>query len=98
MRALLYIGFSFTVSLLCSCVDKPAYTFVNEGNPLFRDMYTSQPAPLVAADGRLYVYCGHDEQYDDKPGYEGKYGYNITEWLCYSTADMKTWTSHGVVM
>lgn len=97
MKELLYIGFSFTVSLLCSCVDKPAYTFVNEGNPLFRDMYTSQPAPLVAADGRLYVYCGHDEQYDDKPGYEGKYGYNITEWLCYSTTDMQNWTAHGAI-
>ena len=26
------------------------------------------------------------------------YGFNITEWLCYSTEDMKTWKSHGAVM
>ena len=73
-------------------------TFVYESNPLVRDCYTADPAPMVASDGRLYLFCGHDELYDDKPGYEGKYGFNITEWLCYSTADMKTWISHGVVM
>lgn len=73
-------------------------TFVFEGNPLVRDCYTADPAPMVASDGRLYVYCGHDECFEDKPGYEGKYGFNITEWLCYSTEDMVTWTDHGVIM
>ncbi len=38
------------------------------------------------------------ETWKDIPGYEGKYGFNITEWLCYSTEDMKMWTDHGVVM
>ena len=73
-------------------------TFVYEGNPLVRDKYTADPAPMVGSDGRLYVYCGHDECFEDRPGYEGKYGFNITEWLCYSTEDMKVWTDHGVVM
>ena len=73
-------------------------TFTFEGNPLVRDCYTADPAPMVASDGRLYVYCGHDECFEDKPGYEGKYGFNITEWLCYSTEDMVTWTAHGVIM
>lgn len=73
-------------------------TFTFEGNPLVRDCYTADPAPIVASDGRLYVYCGHDECFEDKPGYEGKYGFNITEWLCYSTEDMVTWTDHGVIM
>lgn len=73
-------------------------TFVFEGNPLVRDCYTADPAPMVSSDGRLYVYCGHDECFEDKPGYEGKYGFNITEWLCYSTEDMVTWTDHGVIM
>ena len=87
--------------LAASCGPKPAAgpgTFAYEGNPLVRDCYTADPAPMLASDGRLYLFCGHDEQFDDRPGYEGKYGFNITEWLCYSTADMKTWTSHGVVM
>ena len=66
-----------------ACAPKPAEpgTFVFEGNPLIRDCYTADPAPMVASDGRLYLFCGHDEQFDDKPGYEGKYGFNITEWL-----------------
>ena len=36
-------------------------TFKNQGNPLFRDCYTADPAPMVASDGRLYLFCGHDE-------------------------------------
>ena len=86
--------------LAAACTPKtpPAGSFVYEGNPLVRDCYTADPAPMVASDGRLYLFCGHDEQFDDKPGYEGKYGFNITEWLCYSTEDMKTWTSHGAIM
>lgn len=73
-------------------------TFTSKGNPLFRDCYTADPAPMVASDGRLYVFCGHDQQFDDKPGFEGQYGFNITDWLCYSTDDMKHWTAHGTVM
>ena len=73
-------------------------TFRNRGNPLFRDAFTADPAPMVASDGRLYVFCGHDQQFDDKPGYEGKGGYNLTEWLCYSTSDMQNWTIHGAVL
>ena len=86
--------------LLVSCNgnQEKSTTFQNQGNPLFRDAFTADPAPLVASDGRLYVFCGHDEQFDDLPGYEGKDGYNITEWLCYSTADMQNWTAHGAVL
>ena len=87
------------VLLLAGCKQAPAEkTFTFEGNPLVRDCYTADPAPMVSTDGRLYVYCGHDECFEDKPGYEGKYGFNITEWLCYSTEDMVTWTDHGVIM
>lgn len=73
-------------------------TFKSKGNPLFRDVYTADPAPMVASDGRLYLYCGHDECFEDSVGYEGQYGFNITEWLCYSTNDMKRWKSHGAIM
>ena len=85
--------------ILAACGQEASQkTFVFEGNPLVRDCYTADPAPMVSSDGRLYVYCGHDECFEDKPGYEGKYGFNITEWLCYSTEDMVTWTDHGVIM
>jgi len=59
-------------------------------NPLFRDAFTADPAPLVVGD-TLYLYVGHDEA-------SGKQMFNITEWLCYSTKDMKHWTPHGSVL
>ena len=91
--------FVIAVLGLSSCAQEvERKTFVNVGNPLVRDNYTADPAPMVASDGRLYVFCGHDECFEDRPGYEGNYGFNITEWLCYSTEDMHTWTDHGVAM
>ena len=51
---------------LASCVTEPieapaaAPVIVNQGNPLFRDRYTADPAPLVVGD-TLYLYVGHDE-------------------------------------
>ena len=97
MKRLLFV--SVMALILAACGQEASQkTFVFEGNPLVRDCYTADPAPMVSSDGRLYVYCGHDECFEDKPGYEGKYGFNITEWLCYSTEDMVTWTDHGVIM
>jgi len=64
--------------------------FKLEGNPIFRDAFTADPAPLVVGD-TLYVYVGHDEAKEGQT-------YNITEWLCYSTKDMKNWTAHGSVL
>ncbi|MDQ8203498.1 glycoside hydrolase family 43 protein [Pelagicoccus sp. SDUM812003] len=61
-----------------------------QSNPILRDVWTADPAPLVVGD-TLYVYVGHDE------AKEGEM-FNITEWLCYSTKDMKTWTAHGSIM
>lgn len=72
-------------------------TFQNVGNPLIRSVYTTHPATMVV-DDRLFVLTGHDEFYEDKPGHEGKYGYNVTEWMMFSTTDMQTWTDHGVVL
>lgn len=63
---------------------------VNQGNPLFRDLYTADPAPLVVGD-TLYLYVGHDEARGDQL-------FNITEWLAYSTKDLQTWTAHGPIM
>ncbi|MCW8126550.1 glycoside hydrolase family 43 protein [Microbulbifer halophilus] len=59
-------------------------------NPIFRNIFTADPAPLVVGD-TLYVYVGHDE------AGEGQV-FNITEWVVYSTTDMKNWTFHGSVM
>lgn len=72
-------------------------TFVFAGNPLVRDKFTADPAPMVH-DGRLYLYVGHDEFYEGQDSASGGKEFNITEWLCYSTDDMKNWTDHGAVL
>lgn len=59
-------------------------------NPIFTDAFTADPAALVVGD-TVYVYVGHDTA--------GPGGwFNMPEWLCYSTKDMKTWTAHGPVL
>lgn len=87
--------------LLASCAKQPTASslpvFQNQGNPLFRNAFTADPATLVVGD-TLYVFCGHDECFPDSAGYEGMYGFNITEWLLYSTTDMQSWTYHGPVL
>jgi beta-xylosidase len=59
-------------------------------NPIIRDKFTADPAPLVVGD-HLYLYVGHDEAQRDEM-------FNMREWLVYSTTDMKHWTDHGPIM
>ena len=59
-------------------------------NPIIRDRFTADPAPLVVGD-TLYLYVGHDEAQRDEM-------FNLREWLVYSTKDMRTWTSHAPIM
>jgi len=87
------------ILLLMGCVQQQPQlpTFSNTGNPLIRDKFTADPAPLVH-DGTLYLYVGHDEYYEGQDTARGGKEFNITEWLCYSTKDMQTWTDHGAVL
>jgi arabinoxylan arabinofuranohydrolase len=59
-------------------------------NPIVRDKFTADPAPLVVGD-RLYLYVGHDQAQRDEM-------FNMREWLVYSTTDMQRWTDHGPIM
>ncbi|MBC7391606.1 MAG: glycoside hydrolase, partial [Opitutaceae bacterium] len=67
---------------------------VSEGqtgtNPIYKDAFTADPSPFLY-NGVMYVYVGHDEAYNGEAT-------RMTEWLCYSTTDMKNWTNHGAVM
>lgn len=63
-------------------------------NPIFKDAFTADPAPLIYKD-TVYVYVGHDDGPDQGQGADI---YNIIAWRCYSSKDMKTWTSHGDVL
>lgn len=57
------------------------------GNPLFTHKYTADPAALVVGD-TFYLYAGQDTG-------DGK-GYNMPNWLVFSSKDMKTWTEHPI--
>lgn len=59
-------------------------------NPILRDTFTADPAPLVVGN-TVYLYVGHDQ------AKEGEL-FNMTDWLCYSSQDMKHWKAHGSIM
>jgi arabinoxylan arabinofuranohydrolase len=59
-------------------------------NPIVRDVFAADPSPLVVGD-TVYLYVGHDNA-------KGREMFTMPEWLCYSSKDMKSWTSHGTVL
>jgi len=65
-------------------------TLLASTNPIIRDRFTADPAPLVYGD-TVYLYVGHDE------AKEGEM-FSMWEWLCYSSKDVKNWTYHGPIM
>lgn len=84
--------------LITGCVQRDRQTtFQHSGNPLIKDKFTADPAPMVHK-GTLYLYVGHDEYYAGQDSASGGREFNITEWLCYSTKDMQRWTDHGSVL
>ena len=50
--------------------------------------YTADPAPYVHGD-TVYLYTTHDE--------DGADGFEMFDWLCYTSTDMVNWTDHGAV-
>src|SRR5438045_387658 len=61
--------------------------FIAQGNPIIRHKFTADPAAMVYKD-KVYLYTGHDVAPEKRNGYE------MHEWLCFSSSDMKTWTEH----
>lgn len=88
-------GFPNSLSVLDGAIDEvrisgEALPRVTGQNPLFTDAFTADPAALVVGN-TVYVYVGHDTA--SAGGW-----FNMPEWLCYSTTDMKNWTAHGPVI
>lgn len=52
-------------------------------------LYSGDPAILVDGD-TVYCYTGHDTASNE--------GYQMPEWLCYSTKDMVNWKYEGVII
>ena len=67
-----------------------APTHVPGTNPIVRDRFTADPFALVV-DDTVYLYVGHDQARGDEM-------FNLQEWLCYSSKDMRNWTAHGPIM
>lgn len=65
------------------------------GNPIAgfdaagKRVYAGDPSILVDGD-TVYLYVGHDVSTTE--------AYHMTEWLCYSTKDLKTWKYESVIM
>ena len=59
-------------------------------NPIIKDIYTADPAPMVEGD-TLYLYTTHDEDQLINNFY------TMFDWRCYSTKDMVNWTDHGKI-
>ena len=57
-------------------------------NPIIQTKYTADPAPYVHGD-TVYLFTSHDNGVRD--------GYDMTDWLLYTTTDMVNWTDHGAV-
>lgn len=60
-------------------------------NPIVDTAFTADPAAIVH-NNKVYLYTGHDEQQ------AGKVGFELNEWLVFSSTDMLNWKSHGPIM
>lgn len=59
-------------------------------NPLFGDSFTADPAVTIIGN-TAYAYVGQDAA--SVGGW-----FNMPNWLCYTSTDMKNWKAHGPVL
>lgn len=97
MKKITFVGLALLFFVISCKEQDNSIKFQLSGNPIVNNKFTADPAPMVHK-GTLYLYVGHDEYYDGQDSASGGKEFNITEWLCYSTKDMKTWTDHGSVL
>jgi hypothetical protein len=64
-------------------------SFRTTGNPIIRHKFTGDPAAMVH-NGKVYPYTGHDQAPPRQNGYQ------MHEWLVFSSSDMVNWTEHAV--
>lgn len=82
----LFSALFLTLSLFLGAPAAAQTSFVFEGNPLVRHMFTADPTARVF-NGRLYVYTSHDNECAEY--------FDMTDWHVFSTDDMINWTDHG---
>lgn len=64
------------------------YHFSSKGNPVITHHYTTVPAAFVEND-TLWLFTGHDNPSTSN-------GYNMKDWLVFSTVDLKKWIEYPV--
>ncbi len=57
-------------------------------NPIIQTKFTADPAPYVHGD-TVYLFTTHDGDHAT--------GFDMRDWLLYTSTDMVNWTDHGVV-
>lgn len=67
-----------------SVLQKRPLRFQATGNPIIRNGYTADPAPMVAGD-TLWLFTSHDSPTP---------GQHLKDWRLFSTTDMTNWTEH----
>ncbi|GAB3665468.1 glycoside hydrolase family 43 protein [Echinicola sediminis] len=60
------------------------------GNPVITEKFTADPAAIVHQD-TVFLYVGHDQKEPPHHGYE------MHEWLIYSSTDMVNWEERAAV-
>jgi len=68
-------------TLLVALLTLMACTSLLAQNPIIRDVFTADPAPLVYHD-TLFLYTGHDTASVSETNYK------MPDWRIYSTTDM----------
>ncbi len=56
--------------------------------PVVQTKFTADPAPVVI-NGKVFLYTTHDE--------DGARGFEMFDWLLYTSDDMVNWEDHGAV-
>jgi len=82
------------VYLKFSCETEKPFTldwwqFNSHANmPVVQTRFTADPAPVVI-NGKVFLYTTHDE--------DGARGFQMFDWLLYTSDDMVNWQDHGAV-
>lgn len=83
-------GILYAFKPITFLIVQPArFNIQSDSNPIVKNKFTADPGAMVYND-KVYIYTGHDEAPARRNGYE------MHEWLCYSSPDMVNWTEHEV--
>lgn len=78
-------------SILCLVLICYALFGAEAQNPIIKDIFTADPAPIVYK-GTVYLYTGHDTASVTATNYK------MPDWHVFSSKDMVIWKDHGALL